>query len=59
MAIEVKVPSMGESITSGILSAWLVKDGDFVEKDPLEGGTRMHLLDMPRDPLSFSIMIGR
>tara|TARA_E500000178_G_scaffold355417_1_gene427976 strand:- start:1151 stop:2428 length:1278 start_codon:yes stop_codon:yes gene_type:complete len=33
MAIEVKVPSMGESITSGILSAWLVKDGDFVEKD--------------------------
>ena len=24
---------MGESITSGILSAWLVKDGDFVEKD--------------------------
>lgn len=33
MATEVKVPSMGESITSGILSAWLVKDGDFVEKD--------------------------
>lgn len=33
MAIEVKVPSMGESITSGILSAWLVKDGDFVKKD--------------------------
>ena len=33
MATEVKVPSMGESITSGVLSAWLVKDGDFVEKD--------------------------
>lgn len=33
MATEVKVPSMGESITSGILSAWLVKDGDFVTKD--------------------------
>ena len=33
MATEVKVPSMGESITSGILSTWLVKDGDFVEKD--------------------------
>lgn len=33
MSIEVKVPSMGESITSGILSAWLVKDGDYVEKD--------------------------
>ena len=33
MATDVKVPSMGESITSGILSAWLVNDGDFVEKD--------------------------
>lgn len=33
MATEVKVPSMGESITSGIISAWLVKDGDFVEKE--------------------------
>ncbi|MDG1702081.1 MAG: 2-oxoglutarate dehydrogenase complex dihydrolipoyllysine-residue succinyltransferase [Opitutae bacterium] len=33
MATEVKVPSMGESITSGILSAWLVKDGDFVTKE--------------------------
>jgi 2-oxoglutarate dehydrogenase E2 component (dihydrolipoamide succinyltransferase) len=33
MSIEVKVPSMGESISSGILSAWLVKDGDYVEKD--------------------------
>lgn len=33
MATDVKVPSMGESITSGILSAWLVNDGDFIEKD--------------------------
>jgi 2-oxoglutarate dehydrogenase E2 component (dihydrolipoamide succinyltransferase) len=33
MATDVKVPSMGESITSGILSAWLVNDGDFVEKN--------------------------
>lgn len=30
MSIQVKVPSMGESITSGILAAWHVKDGDFV-----------------------------
>lgn len=35
MAIEVKIPSLGESITSGILSAWHVKDGDYVEKDQL------------------------
>lgn len=31
MATEVKVPAMGESISSGVLAAWHVKDGDFVE----------------------------
>tara|TARA_R100000027_G_scaffold58155_1_gene47989 strand:- start:4760 stop:5989 length:1230 start_codon:yes stop_codon:yes gene_type:complete len=33
MAIEVKVPALGESISSGILAGWQVKDGDIVEKD--------------------------
>jgi 2-oxoglutarate dehydrogenase E2 component (dihydrolipoamide succinyltransferase) len=33
MATEVKIPAMGESISSGILAAWHVKDGDYVEKD--------------------------
>jgi 2-oxoglutarate dehydrogenase E2 component (dihydrolipoamide succinyltransferase) len=33
MAIEVKIPSMGESITSGVLARWHVKDGDIVQKD--------------------------
>ncbi len=33
MLIEVKVPSPGESITEVQLANWLVKDGDFVEKD--------------------------
>jgi len=33
MATEVKIPALGESISSGILSAWHVKDGDYVEKD--------------------------
>ncbi|MEE2988334.1 MAG: 2-oxoglutarate dehydrogenase complex dihydrolipoyllysine-residue succinyltransferase [Verrucomicrobiota bacterium] len=32
MATEVKIPEMGESISSGILAAWHVKDGDFVQK---------------------------
>ena len=32
MAIEIKVPSMGESITSGILSVWNVSNGDFVKE---------------------------
>ncbi len=35
MAIEVKVPALGESITSGILVSWLVKDGDYVHKGDL------------------------
>ena len=33
MATEVKVPTLGESITSGILASWHVSDGDYVEKD--------------------------
>jgi 2-oxoglutarate dehydrogenase E2 component (dihydrolipoamide succinyltransferase) len=33
MATEVKIPAMGESISTGILAAWHVKDGDYVQKD--------------------------
>ncbi len=32
MATEVKIPAMGESISSGILAAWHVKSGDYVEE---------------------------
>jgi 2-oxoglutarate dehydrogenase E2 component (dihydrolipoamide succinyltransferase) len=36
MIIEVKVPSVGESVTSGVVSAWHKKSGDFVnEGEPL------------------------
>lgn len=31
MAIEVIIPSLGESITSGIISSWRISEGDFVE----------------------------
>lgn len=31
--LEVKIPPMGESITSGVLAKWHVKDGAFVKKD--------------------------
>src|SRR4051812_18916673 len=31
--LEVKIPPMGESISSGILAKWHVKDGDIVKKD--------------------------
>ncbi|HEY4787775.1 MAG TPA: 2-oxo acid dehydrogenase subunit E2, partial [Bacteroidales bacterium] len=33
MILEIKIPSPGESITEAQLSTWLVKDGDYVEKD--------------------------
>src|ERR1700754_4883550 len=32
MALEVKIPPMGESISSGILAKWHVSDGDVVKK---------------------------
>lgn len=35
MPIDVKIPSLGESITGGILAAWLVKDGDLVKRDQI------------------------
>ncbi|MGI8892120.1 MAG: 2-oxoglutarate dehydrogenase complex dihydrolipoyllysine-residue succinyltransferase, partial [Bacteroidia bacterium] len=33
MAVEIKVPSPGESITEVQISNWLKKDGDYVERD--------------------------
>ena len=32
MAIEVKIPAVGESITSGVVSAWHKKSGEFVNQ---------------------------
>jgi 2-oxoglutarate dehydrogenase E2 component (dihydrolipoamide succinyltransferase) len=32
MAVEVKIPPMGESITGGLLASWTVKSGDSVRK---------------------------
>lgn len=33
MKAEVKIPTMGESVTEGLLAAWLKSEGDYVEKD--------------------------
>src|SRR5580692_11107767 len=33
MPLEVKIPPMGESISSGILAKWHVKNGDTVKRD--------------------------
>jgi len=32
MSLEVKIPAVGESVTSGVISAWLKKDGDAVNR---------------------------
>jgi 2-oxoglutarate dehydrogenase E2 component (dihydrolipoamide succinyltransferase) len=33
MTIEIRVPSPGESVTEGVLSAWLKKNGEYVQVD--------------------------
>ncbi|MDX2002910.1 MAG: 2-oxoglutarate dehydrogenase complex dihydrolipoyllysine-residue succinyltransferase [Chitinophagales bacterium] len=33
MALEIKIPTVGESITEVTVSNWLVKDGDYVKQD--------------------------
>ena len=33
MPVEIKVPSVGESVTEAVLSRWLKKDGDIVRRD--------------------------
>jgi len=33
MSLEIKIPALGESINSGVLAKWHVKDGDIVSKD--------------------------
>ncbi len=33
MATEIKIPEVGESVTSGVIAAWLKADGDYVERD--------------------------
>src|SRR5262245_17559407 len=33
MAVEIKIPSVGESVTEGTISRWLKKDGETVQID--------------------------
>ncbi|MEO8377011.1 MAG: biotin/lipoyl-containing protein, partial [Candidatus Sumerlaeota bacterium] len=33
MAVEIKVPSVGESISEVTIAQWFKNDGDFVKKD--------------------------
>ena len=49
--LEMKVPSPGESITEVEIASWLVKDGDYVEKDqPIaEVDSDKATLDLPAE----------
>ncbi|TVQ62325.1 MAG: 2-oxoglutarate dehydrogenase complex dihydrolipoyllysine-residue succinyltransferase [Phycisphaerales bacterium] len=33
MATDIVIPTVGESVTSGVVAAWLKSDGDYVERD--------------------------
>ena len=33
MSLEIKIPSVGESVQEAVLAEWFKKDGDFVRKD--------------------------
>ncbi len=33
MATQIVIPNVGESVTSGVIAAWSVKDGEYVERD--------------------------
>ena len=33
MVIDVKMPQLGESVTEGTVTKWLVKEGDVIKKD--------------------------
>ncbi|UCG13565.1 MAG: 2-oxoglutarate dehydrogenase complex dihydrolipoyllysine-residue succinyltransferase [Deltaproteobacteria bacterium] len=35
MLLEIRIPSVGESVTEGVLAQWYKKDGDLVHKDEL------------------------
>ncbi|MDR3273638.1 MAG: 2-oxoglutarate dehydrogenase complex dihydrolipoyllysine-residue succinyltransferase [Flavobacteriaceae bacterium] len=51
MILEMKVPSPGESITEVEIATWLVKDGDYVEKDQTiaEVDSDKATLDLPAE----------
>jgi len=51
MILEMKVPSPGESITEVEIASWLVKDGDYVEKDQAiaEVDSDKATLDLPAE----------
>ncbi|HZW10959.1 MAG TPA: 2-oxoglutarate dehydrogenase complex dihydrolipoyllysine-residue succinyltransferase [Phycisphaerales bacterium] len=48
MATEIVIPNVGESVTSGVISAWRKKDGDYVDRDE-------PVLDLETDKITMEI----
>src|SRR5712692_2389963 len=50
MAIEVKIPAVGESITSGVVSAWRKKSGEFVNEGETPPEKKKEPVEKKREP---------
>ncbi|MBI3770684.1 MAG: 2-oxoglutarate dehydrogenase complex dihydrolipoyllysine-residue succinyltransferase [Deltaproteobacteria bacterium] len=48
MAVEVRIPTLGESVTEGVIVRWVKRDGDIVAKDDI-------LLELETDKASMEI----
>src|SRR6185369_3206134 len=48
MAVEVRIPTLGESVTEGVIVRWVKRDGDTVAKDDI-------LLELETDKASMEI----
>jgi 2-oxoglutarate dehydrogenase E2 component (dihydrolipoamide succinyltransferase) len=48
MPIDIVIPSLGESITTGVVASWLKNDGDFVDRDE-------SVLDLETDKITMPI----
>lgn len=48
MAVDIVIPSAGESVTQGVIAAWRKKDGDFVKRDE-------EVLDLETDKVTLAV----
>ncbi|MEX2217307.1 MAG: biotin/lipoyl-containing protein, partial [Phycisphaerales bacterium] len=48
MPTDIVIPAVGESVTSGVISAWRKKDGEWVERDDV-------LLDLETDKITMEV----
>ncbi|RJP95620.1 MAG: 2-oxoglutarate dehydrogenase complex dihydrolipoyllysine-residue succinyltransferase [Desulfobacteraceae bacterium] len=73
MALEIKIPNVGESVQEAVLAQWYKKEGDYVLKDeplfvietdkvtlevPAEASGRLHILAAEGDTLSIGAVVG-